>query len=294
MSLREANLIETKRLFDYGGYVETLSRAEPVFVPEKETSFYFFPDQIASVAPAPDSPFFKAIVPDSGHDDDGGLAPVLDPILGIDDTDLFPIYGTNGADVINGTDGGNIIDAMGGNDEVYGAGGHDNIDLGSGDDYAQGQAGNDWIKGGDGNDAILGDFGNASFLDGNDFLDGGAGNDILYGGGGDDHMFGGSGTDFLSGEGGNDFMVGSSGGTDEMYGGAGADTFVSVDNSQQHNVWDYSAAEGDQVEGDAWSYNAGTNITTVQLNGANLFLLHDYNANVGGINLIEWNPEPAA
>ncbi|WP_368412644.1 calcium-binding protein [Dongia sp.] len=284
----EADLVETKRLKDLGGHVETIARLESgetkiLGLPEQDTAL-FFPHQ------------FTVADKDPPTKDGGGLHPVPDPVFGVGG-DPFPIEGTNGDDELHGSEYDDIINAHGGNDDVYGGDDHDTIDLGEGDDYALGEGGNDWIQGGSGNDAILGDFADADGtpLDGNDFLDGGSGNDILYGAGGDDNLFGGSGTDFLDGEDGNDMLIGTSGGTDDMYGGAGADSFVSFDNGQQHNVWDYSAAEGDMVEGDSWTYDAVNNWTEVHLgNWSTPFLLHDYNAGMSGINLIAWNPEPSA
>lgn len=282
----ETDLTETKRLKDLGFHVETIARQEPsetkiLAVPEQDTAL-FFPQH------------FTVADYDPPTKDDGGFHQVPDPVFGVGGNP-FPIEGTEGDDELHGSEYDDIINAHGGNDDVYGGDDHDTIDLGEGDDYALGEGGNDWIQGGSGNDAMIGDFvGDATPLDGNDFLDGGSGNDIIYGRGGDDQLTGGTGTDFLSGEDGDDLLIGTSDGTDDMFGGAGADSFVSFDNSQQHNVWDYSAAEGDMVEGDSWTYNAGTNITTVHLGGSTPFLLHDYNAGISGINLIAWNPEPSA
>lgn len=292
----ETDLAETKRLKDLGGHVEALARQDSgetkVFALPVHDTALFVPHRIPDQFPG----HFTIMDHDSPAKGDGGFHQVPDPVFGVGDG-VFPIYGTDNADMIDGGQYGDIIYAYAGNDSVNGGDGHDNIDLGTGDDYALGEGGNDFIQGGSGNDAILGDFVDADGtpLDGNDFLDGGSGNDILYGAGGDDNLFGGTGTDFMDGEDGNDILIGTSGGTDDMYGGAGADSFVSFDNSQQHNVWDYSATEGDMVEGDSWTYNAGTNVTAVHLdNGSTPFLLHDYNAGISGINLISWNPEPAA
>jgi Ca2+-binding RTX toxin-like protein len=228
---------------------------------------------------------------DTHHDT---VFPLPDPVFGVGDG-VFPIEGTEGDDDLDGTSYGDIINGLGGEDTIFGGDGHDNIDGGDDDDLLNGELGNDFLQGGAGNDNLVGDNGaDAEALHGNDFLDGGAGDDSLTGMAGDDWLFGGAGVDALAGMEGNDTLVGSAGGADYMYGGEGADAFVSIDDAQQHFVGDYSAAEGDTVEGTSWSFNAGTNATTDFDGGVALFVLQGYNAGVSGINLVQYDPAPPA
>jgi hypothetical protein len=248
--------------------------------------------------PVPEVPddFFshKELPPTRDPDHHDTVLPLPDPVFGVGDG-VFPIEGTNGPDVIDGTEQGDIINAEGGSDNVYGNGGHDTIDAGDGHDYVSGDAGNDFIIGGTGDDWLDGDGIWEAPGDGNDFLDGGSGDDKLYGKGGDDMLFSGSGEDELDGGSGDDTLVVDGNGRDDLYGGTGADAFLSLDDIQQHDVWDYSAAEGDTVDGDSWLYVEGANWTAVFSEEGNpVFLLRGYNAEANGINLVQYNPEPAA
>jgi Ca2+-binding RTX toxin-like protein len=242
----------------------------------------------------PHAAFDDFKVKGAGDDHHGGaVIPLPDPVFTV--PGLFPIEGTEGDDDLDGTSASDIINGLGGGDTIFGGDGHDNIDGGDDDDLLNGELGNDYLQGGAGDDNLVGDNGgDAEALHGNDFLYGGAGDDSLTGMGGDDWLFGGTGQDALAAMEGNDTLVGGPGGADYMYGGEGADTFVSIDDVQQHFVGDYSAAEGDTVEGSSWDYDAGTNATTVFDGGAALFVLQNYNAQVSGINLVQYDPAPPA
>ena len=242
--------------------------------------------------PPDDDGAFKA--PGGDDADQGGFHPIPD-IKFFDPTGVFPIYGTDGIEDIDGTESDDIIYALGGSDGAYGHGGNDIIDGGDGHDLLTGDAGNDYLIGGDGDDLLSGDgITGKSAMDGDDHLEGGNGHDILYGRGGDDWLFAGAGLDAVYGGTGDDTLIASAG-RDDLYGGFGADAFLSLDDITQHDIWDYSAAEGDTVEGVSWEYDAGTNTTAVYSElGSPVFLIHNYNAGVSGINLVDYAPEPAA
>jgi Ca2+-binding RTX toxin-like protein len=223
--------------------------------------------------------------PDSGDPHHGTVIPLPDPKFGVGDG-MFPIEGTDGDDDIDGTSAGDIIYGHGGDDTIHGAAGYDTIDGNDGWDTIYGEAGNDFLSGNDGDDWLMGG-------DGGDHLSGGADQDTLQGMDGNDWLFGDAGSDVLSGDEGDDILIGGPGGIDYMTGGAGADAFLSLDDIQEHLVSDYSAAEGDTVDGASWEYDAFTNQTTVFSEGGNaVFVLQNYNAQVSGINLVEYNPAP--
>ena len=317
MVLRNADILDPKTGLDLVGYTASLGRLDTAASAPKSVAS----DGAMKPAPEPTEPevgvreptmedpvpqvidtheildppegtdVFKAAGDDTA--DQGGIAPLPDPVFL--EPAPFPIYGTHFADTIDGTEAGDVIYALDGSDGVYGHGGHDKIDAGAGHDWIAGDEGNDWLLGQSGDDTLFGDgVTGESALDGNDFLDGGSGHDVLYGRGGDDWLFGGSGEDDVYGGSGDDTLIGTFGGRDNLYGGSGADAFLSFDDFQQHDVWDYSAAEGDTVEGATWSYNPFGDWTTVFAdNGAAVFLLQGYNAETSGINLVQYAPEPA-
>ncbi|WP_395020702.1 calcium-binding protein [Dongia sp.] len=253
------------------------------------------PESHDLAAPSPDIDELKIKHPDTGHHDGDTIFPLPDPVFLA--PGLFPINGTAGNDDLDGTDAGDIINGLGGEDLITGGDGYDTIDGGGDADEIYGDSGNDYIEGGTGDDALFGDGDQSPELNGNDFLSGGEGEDVLSGMGGNDWLFGGDDTDTLFGGEGDDTLVGSMGGADTMYGNEGADAFVSIDDiaqPQPHTVVDYSAAQGDTVEGDSWTFNAGTNSTTVFDGGAALFVLQSYNAGVSGINFTQYDPAPPA
>ncbi|GAB2175687.1 calcium-binding protein [Dongia sp. agr-C8] len=250
------------------------------------------PESHDLAAPSADVGDFKTTHPDTGHHDGDTIFPLPDPVFLA--PGVFPIEGTEGDDDLEGTDVGDIINGLGGEDLITGGDGHDTIDGGGDADEIYGDSGNDYIEGGNGDDALFGDGDQPPALNGNDFLYGGEGEDVLSGMGGNDWLFGGDDADILFGGAGDDTLIGGPGGSDIMYGNEGADAFVSIDDTQQHTVVDYSAAQGDTVEGTSWTFDAGTGATTVYDGGAALFVLQGYNAGVSGINLVQYDPAPPA
>lgn len=101
-------------------------------------------------------------------------------------SDCYPLYGTNGDDVLVGNDHCQDIFGGPGNDTVYAKGGRDDV---------YGQGGFDVMFGGTHADEIWGGDGSGDHLEGN------AGNDILLDhnvGGDNDHVCGGSDTDDMN------------------------------------------------------------------------------------------------
>ena len=120
-----------------------------------------------------------------------------------------------------------------------------------GDDRITGTTGRNTINGGDGNDTLTG----------------GARNDSLRGDGGDDQLSGGGGADQLLGKDGNDHIVGGVG-ADNSVGGYGADTFVfqtvaesTVALGGRDTIWDFSPAQGDQIDLHQLGLNASVSLT---------------------------------
>jgi ELWxxDGT repeat protein len=203
--------------------------------------------------------------------------------------------------------GDDTIDGGIGNDNIYGDGQAAEVHAGpnSGAGHTGTQSiigGNDTLNGGDGHDYVFGDFngvrvdGNAgSITGGNDTIHGGKGHDIIYGDwqhgnstaggiliGGDDILFGDEGNDTLFGGLGNDTL---NGGTnfDTLDGGGGADIFVLDQLDIADLITDYSGVggEGDKIDltglfdtasgggnvGEFVSYNAGTGVLSVDVDG---------------------------
>ena len=115
---------------------------------------------------------------------------------------------------------------------MFGFAGNDYLNASRNDDELHGGLGNDKLKGGDGDDWLFGD----------------EGNDKLLGDGGADRLYGGAGKDGLQGGDGNDWLEGGRG-ADNLKGGDGADTFVFniSDIDAVDVIWDFDAAEGDQI-----------------------------------------------
>ncbi len=85
-------------------------------------------------------------------DNDGGQS-VGQFVLTIDgQSDLHPITGTSGADVLSDTAGADHISAGDGNDIIFSTSGDDLIDAGAGNDTVMLQTGDKIVNGGDGND----------------------------------------------------------------------------------------------------------------------------------------------
>ena len=120
-----------------------------------------------------------------------------------------PIFGTQGANVLNGTSGNDLIFGLEGSDVINGNGGNDCIVGGNGADSLSGGAGSDVILGG--NDS--------------DLLRGGVGDDKLFGEGGADSLMGEDGDDELSGGDASDQMIGGNG-NDKLNGGNGLDSGI--------------------------------------------------------------------
>jgi len=154
----------------------------------------------------------------------------------------------------------------------------DNVTGTNGNDLMRGYSGGDTIHGGTGSDIIYG----------------GADNDTLYGDNGNDVLYGGTGNDALSGDAGNDVLVGGAG-IDSLTGGTGADVFKwllndagtvaspATDTIADGAAFASTAGEAldlrDLLQGEVHSgtaagnltdylhftYNAGTNATTVEV-----------------------------
>lgn len=159
------------------------------------------------------------------------------------------VFGGAGDDVVFAEDGDDTIYADAGDDYAAGGGGTDFISGDAGDDTLHGGADNDYLDGGWGDDSLNGDAGDdrVSGRDGDDALSGGDGNDTVLGGSGADTLIGDGGNDQLTGDAGDDVLNGGAG-ADTLAGGSGADTFVFADTGSTDFVWDFNAAQGDQID----------------------------------------------
>ena len=149
---------------------------------------------------------------------------------------------------------------------------------------------NDRIVGLDGNDGLNGN-------NGNDMLDGGLGNDSLSGGNGNDVLIGGKGNDTLTGGNGADVFKWSLADQGTTASPA-ADTLADFDNSATGDkidlrdllVGEHSDA-GNLSSFLHFSYNAGTNTTTISIsssgafNGSNYTSAADQTIALTGVNL---------
>ncbi|MEJ8849671.1 calcium-binding protein [Variovorax rhizosphaerae] len=88
-------------------------------------------------------------------------------------TEVVPIYGTPGADILSGTAGDDVIYGLAGDDSLYGKEGVDALDGGAGSDMLDGGAGDDMLTGGAGDDLLQG-------AAGADTMTGGVGNDTYF------------------------------------------------------------------------------------------------------------------
>ncbi|MDB5468064.1 MAG: alkaline metalloproteinase [Phenylobacterium sp.] len=179
------------------------------------------------------------------------------------------LNGGSGDDTMGGGAGPNYLWGQDGNDSIYGGAAFDNINGNKGDDTIDGgSGGDDWLVGGQGNDVITAHTGGNILYGniGNDTLNGGSGSEILRGGQGDDVIYGGAGNDWLSGD----------RGSDTVTGGAGADIFHSFAGAGLDRVTDFNQAEGDQVQLDAGTTYAvsqvGADIVIDMGNGDQLVL----------------------
>ena len=163
-------------------------------------------------------------------------------------TDLNPINGTSGSDVLFDTKGDDHIVAGDGNDIISTMSGSDVVDAGAGNDVVTAVSGNATVNGGDGNDTLIGGVGNT-------VLNGDAGNDTIIGGSGNEVLNGGAGNDTIIASGGNDRIIGGQG-NDQLFGGAGSDTFVFKPGDGQDTVFDFQASGSshDVVEVDSHSF----------------------------------------
>ncbi len=218
------------------------------------------------------------------------------------------MYGEDGDDIINGGAGNDWVRGGNHDDTITGGGGRDRL-WGDGYESAFQAQGNDTILGGDGDDDIYG-------MGGDDFLDGGDGNDVICGEEGNDTMLGGQGNDilfdgridpvvgykarsgyaFMDGGDGIDQLIGATG-ANIMTGGAGADIFAAAlpDPSGQgwnvhddlvfNTVTDYSAAQGDQVVGNA-TVQVGANVHVTDGDGTLLFVLIGVDLTTETVDLI--------
>ena len=203
------------------------------------------------------------------------------------------IVGTASADVLSGGDLADILRGEGGNDRLYGGraddrlyggNGKDSLFGGTGNDTLWGGADNDLLKAEGGNDLAYGDGGHDILRGhvGNDRLYGGAGNDLLEGCEDNDTLWGDTGSDRLFGDSGNDTLDGGAGG-DTLVGGSGADLFRAGTDGRSDLLQDYSAGEGDRLQGGAtWKLSNGDTLV-YNSSGTLLFRLEDYDAGDDGI-----------
>lgn len=163
-------------------------------------------------------------------------------------TDLNPINGTGGSDVLFDTNGNDHISGGDGSDVIFTSAGSDVVDAGSGDDMVTALTGSATVNGGDGNDTIVGGSGNT-------VLNGDNGNDTIIGGSGNEVINGGVGNDTLIGNAGDDRIIGGQG-NDTLIGGAGSDTFVFKPGDGQDTVLDFQASGSshDVVEVDTHAF----------------------------------------
>jgi Ca2+-binding RTX toxin-like protein len=124
---------------------------------------------------------------------------------------LFPLFGTEGSDVISGLFIADVIFAGGGNDRIFPK---------RGNDVVYGGEGSDFFEGADGNDHLFGEAGNDTLTDGSGWPF--PGNNIMDGGPGDDTLDGRTH--------GNDLLIGGPGNDRYLFGlGAGTDTVEDLD-----------------------------------------------------------------
>ncbi len=184
----------------------------------------------------------------TAEDSDGAQTPG-EFVLTVDGvTDLNPINGTGGPDILSDTKGNDHIVAGNGNDIISTTSGSDIVDAGAGNDVVTAKTGNATVNGGDGNDMLSGGVGNT-------VLNGDAGNDTIVGGSGSEVLDGGKGNDTIIANGGNDRVIGGQG-NDQLFGGAGVDTFVFKPSDGHDTVFDFQASGSshDVVEVDAQSF----------------------------------------
>ncbi|MCW3798494.1 cadherin-like domain-containing protein [Sphingomonas sp. BN140010] len=187
--------------------------------------------------------------------DTAGPGPVAPgPVIVTDDPGNSTIIGSNAADMIMAGNGNDQVYGYAGNDEIWGQVGADNALWGqAGDDKLYGGQGADTIYGGSGNDVIYGFEPPASLEpnnDGGDLLFGGSGSDTIYGQTGADVIVGGFGADLLSG-------------------GGGADIFRYLSNKDTGDtITDFSQAQGDKIDFDAFNYGANAYLGAVSGGGA--------------------------
>ncbi len=149
-------------------------------------------------------------------------------------TDLNPIEGGNGSDVLFDTCGDDHISGGDGSDNIFTSSGADIVDAGNGNDNVFAYTGNATVNGGAGNDNLFGGIGDT-------VLNGDNGNDTIIGGSGKEAINGGAGNDTLMGNAGNDVLAGGQG-NDQLFGGTGSDTFVFKAGDGKDTVFDFQAA----------------------------------------------------
>jgi Ca2+-binding RTX toxin-like protein len=144
-------------------------------------------------------------------------------------------------------------------------------------------------------------------------IGGGTGNETLTGGAGNDILMGGAGNDTLNGGDGNDILIGGKG-NDTLIGGLGADTFKwnladngttsspatdiikdfdNVPNSDKLDLRDLLVGEshlgtsaGNLASYLNFTYNAGTNTTTVSVKSSSSLAVSDQVIQLEGVNLV--------
>lgn len=162
------------------------------------------------------------------------------------------------------------------------------------------------INAGAGDDVLIG-------IDLVDTLNGGDGADQLRGNGGNDTLNGGNGNDTLYGDAGNDILIGGAG-YDTLIGGLGADTFKwqlndggttasptidtvkdfdNVSNSDKLDLRDLLVGEshagilpGNLSNFLNFTYNSGTNTTTVSVKTSSALSVPDQIIQLEGVNLV--------
>lgn len=177
-------------------------------------------------------------------------------------TFFFPIFGSNGNDVLNGTANGEQLDGMDGNDTLNGNGGDDFLIGGNGDDILNGGDGDDQLTGGPGADQINGGAGidSANYASSINSVSvnlnlataqtgGDAEGDVLtsvenvFGSNGDDTITGNTGDNIIRGGPGADILDGAAGNDTLSYEGSAGGVTVDVNN----NTASGGDAEGDTI-----------------------------------------------
>jgi Ca2+-binding RTX toxin-like protein len=178
---------------------------------------------------------------------------------------LLPITGTSGNDLLTGTTGADAINGLDGNDTLNGAGGDDVLDGGNGNDILDGGDGNDTATYADASSGVT-----VSLASNSSQNTLGAGIDTLasienlIGGHGNDALTGNALPNRLEGGPGNDTLTGGTG-VDTMVGGFGNDNYF-VDDAG--DVVTENSGEGTDTVTSTVGYALGPNVENLILGGS--------------------------